>query len=66
MKELTPWGKVTAMVHGFGYTHVEAYGELIDMGEVRESDFLLGRAERADAGEHNEPAITAVTREDFR
>ena len=40
--------KIREYAEYFGVSHMEAYFELVDMGEIRESENLLNRAERLD------------------
>jgi len=40
--------KIREYADAFGVSHMEAYFELVDMGEIRESENLLNRAERLD------------------
>ncbi len=40
--------KIREYAEYFGVSYTEAYFELVDMGEIRESEDLLNRAERLD------------------
>lgn len=48
--KLGTMAKIAAYRDAFGGSYADAYGELIDMGEIRESDALLKRCQRMDEG----------------
>lgn len=59
---LGPWASVCAIYDGgMADTYVDSYYMLVDSGDVKESDYLLGKAKKQDAVQAKAKELTEMT-----